>query len=1269
MFFMGSNAYSQYLTEGFESAFTGSPAAPPGWTQSQVILIGDGVAEAISTNGEKDWEQNTWTGAAWTKSPTTPGTVPSTGAFAGTGVLWMNDIFFPIASGNGSRRVETPTMNLTASVTPYVRFYMFSAQATTNSNFRVMASGDGGVTWKSIMTVLQNAAVTGTMAATDPYQRISVLIPPAYRTANCKIGLEYAPVGGVASMNLFIDNFSVEEYTPTTITANVVTGLWSAPATWVGGVVPTSDNNVVIPVGAVVNMDVNACRMQNCTVAGTLQFGTVTATQLTQIFGDLIVSVGGIYNSYSGATGKRTFFGGNINVSSGGSIDFSVGAGLIVWSGGAPATYTNAGNVVGGRISNIWHYNSGGVTYNSPVTDANVCDIGNGVVNPNGNLTLGNPNYALTQTIERFSGGSFSTAPIFGAGVTRTVAYLTANIAPYTKTTYSPGVEVETVSGERCIQGTMTMSTYDNLSLTFPLVVGTPSSGILTMTRGIIISTVANPLILAIPVAGTAGTSPSATTITPAITAGSFVNGPIQKRFPANGLTTTFNMPLGVGTNFNTNAPSTNRLKTVTYTATTIPWTGSVVTTSIVNTVPSGSVNSPLTSTMGIRGYQCALNSGADFPSNATVTLNWDSLETLSGTLADVRIAQSPAITGPWTEKSVTAATGVIAGVGSRVSIPSVTLTGNPFFAWATAPTGAVMTYNTSKAFTPVTSPILRNAAPTGQQIIGVQVFTNGTATTPLNVTAINFNTTGTTNTADLTNAKVYYTTTATFSTATQFGVTIPNPSGALAFTGTQVMALGVNYLWLAYDISATATVGDQLDGQVVDVTLDGGVGTVVPTVLAPAGTRTVYDNNYGGGAPFNANYYYANLLAGLPGAQQPTYNWIDPSLHTVVGDAGWTPNAPVTASPGDDGYFGPVTIPFSFTYFGTAYTQFWIGTNGWITFTNPSYLTQAQMRTVAAIPTAGGLNNYIGVACRDLDVTTTTYPGCRVYYDGNASREVVTFWHAHSFASVPDSATFQIVLFNDGQVQLQYNDVETNPTPPVSMTGSSVVGMENVDGSAGIQYRLNGVGGVMWGSPMAVAFGLNQNSLPVELSSFSSSVTNNEVKLNWSTVSELNNKGYNVERKLATDNVWKNVGYIDGSGTSNAPHSYSFTDSRMTTGRYNYRLKQTDFNGNFKYYDLAGEVIVGLPTKFALSQNYPNPFNPTTKIDFELPIDGKVTLKLYDITGREVALMLNNELRTAGYYSAVFNGSNFASGTYFYRLDVEGANKFSMTKKMMLIK
>lgn len=191
---------------------------------------------------------------------------------------------------------------------------------------------------------------------------------------------------------------------------------------------------------------------------------------------------------------------------------------------------------------------------------------------------------------------------------------------------------------------------------------------------------------------------------------------------------------------------------------------------------------------------------------------------------------------------------------------------------------------------------------------------------------------------------------------------------------------------------------------------------------------------------------------------------------------------------------------------------------------------------------------------------------------------------------------------------------------------------------------------------------------LPVEMSSFTSNVTGRNVDLNWATATETNNSGFEVERTITGANSWTKIGFVTGNGTTSNPQSYSYTDRGLQTGNYSYRLKQVDFNGNFAYHNLSNEVIIGVPSVFELGQNYPNPFNPSTKIDYAIPFDGKVSLTIYDNSGKEVANLVNNTL-TAGYYTSTFDASNFASGVYYYRLSVNGASNFSETKRMMLVK
>lgn len=201
------------------------------------------------------------------------------------------------------------------------------------------------------------------------------------------------------------------------------------------------------------------------------------------------------------------------------------------------------------------------------------------------------------------------------------------------------------------------------------------------------------------------------------------------------------------------------------------------------------------------------------------------------------------------------------------------------------------------------------------------------------------------------------------------------------------------------------------------------------------------------------------------------------------------------------------------------------------------------------------------------------------------------------------------------------------------------------------------------------VAILLNGDSpLPVELSSFTSSINQNSVKLNWTTSQEQNNSGFEIERSDNSSNVqgvWKKIDFINGVGNSNTQNNYSFEDKNLTSGKYKYRLKQIDFNGSFEYHELSTEVVIGIPSSTELMQNYPNPFNPVTNISYRLSENGFVTLRVFDNSGREVKTLIN-EFKEAGYYTNEFNGSDLASGIYFYKL---AAGNFVQTKKLSLVK
>lgn len=194
------------------------------------------------------------------------------------------------------------------------------------------------------------------------------------------------------------------------------------------------------------------------------------------------------------------------------------------------------------------------------------------------------------------------------------------------------------------------------------------------------------------------------------------------------------------------------------------------------------------------------------------------------------------------------------------------------------------------------------------------------------------------------------------------------------------------------------------------------------------------------------------------------------------------------------------------------------------------------------------------------------------------------------------------------------------------------------------------------------------ENPLPVELSSFSASVIGSTVKLNWKTQTEVNNYGFNVERKagsrLSEEGNFEKIGFLQGNGNSNSPKYYSFEDDNLSAGKYSYRLKQIDTDGQFEYSKVI-EVELGAPMKYELTQNYPNPFNPTTTINFSLPESGNVKLILYNTLGQEVRVIVN-EYKESGTHIINFDASGLNSGVYIYKLTT---GNFSAIKKMVVIK
>jgi len=186
---------------------------------------------------------------------------------------------------------------------------------------------------------------------------------------------------------------------------------------------------------------------------------------------------------------------------------------------------------------------------------------------------------------------------------------------------------------------------------------------------------------------------------------------------------------------------------------------------------------------------------------------------------------------------------------------------------------------------------------------------------------------------------------------------------------------------------------------------------------------------------------------------------------------------------------------------------------------------------------------------------------------------------------------------------------------------------------------------------------------VPVELTSFTGVSKGADVELIWTTATETNNQGFEIERENA-GGVFEQVGYVPGFGTTTEPKAYSFIDSKVGSGNYTYRLKQIDFDGSFSFSQTI-EVEIVAPSSFGLDQNYPNPFNPSTTIRFSIPVETDVHLNVYNTLGQEVAKILNGRLKE-GFHEVEFDAGSLTSGIYFYRLEAE---KFVDVKKMIIIK
>ncbi len=394
---------------------------------------------------------------------------------------------------------------------------------------------------------------------------------------------------------------------------------------------------------------------------------------------------------------------------------------------------------------------------------------------------------------------------------------------------------------------------------------------------------------------------------------------------------------------------------------------------------------------------------------------------------------------------------------------------------------------------------------------------------------------------------------------------------------------------------------------------------------------------SYGGGAMANGGYEFANSTScAAPAVIKPTYNWLTQTTNEI----NWGAN-------GDDSVLAtPISLPFVFRYFGVDYSQCWICSNGWISFADPAAITAAVQKTPVTIPTAGGINNYIAAMLADLDITTGTYPDAHTYYDGDATQFVITFLHAHLKGS-PDFISFQIILKADGNIYIQYNDAETTSPVPSAVTNKCSIGIENATGTEGIQYRLNGNFGSMFGSPLVVRF-RPPFSVPVILLGFSAQRNNRINKITWSTSQEINLRQFVIERSN-DGSRFVPIGQVAAAGNSNNTRAYLFTDNAPVKGINYYRLKMVDAD-NISRYSLVRNIRNEGIADVAV---YPNPVTDLLTISITADNQGTANITITDNSGRLVYSKTSAII--GGGNTISINTTHLSHGTYIAKIQLSG--------------
>ncbi|MGB2868660.1 MAG: YCF48-related protein [Bacteroidota bacterium] len=386
----------------------------------------------------------------------------------------------------------------------------------------------------------------------------------------------------------------------------------------------------------------------------------------------------------------------------------------------------------------------------------------------------------------------------------------------------------------------------------------------------------------------------------------------------------------------------------------------------------------------------------------------------------------------------------------------------------------------------------------------------------------------------------------------------------------------------------------------------------------------------------------------------------------TTDGGTNWTDQSGVTSNQLS-------SVSFSDLYNGTA-----VGTSGTIIHTT----TGGVISSITAVKTG----DYAGAS---LTPGATDLPMLQISATSSAGTAFVSALKAHfvGTCTAVDGDISALKFYNDldNSGTVSGGDALVGSTTfssgvatlsglsfPVSMSGTKLLIVVDVAPGAnslhtlGVEMQdandLTATNATSTGFPISNS---SNSPLPVQVTAFHAAVEGHGVRLTWTTASEINSYGFQVEKRELRSTSWQTVGFVSGSGTSSSPREYSFIDGQVSPGRHAYRLRQIDNNGAFGFSREAEINSIAQPDCFTLEQNYPNPFNPSTEISYQLPVAGQVRLRIFDVLGNEIATLVD-EKRSAGRHQILWTASGISSGMYFLRME---AGAFVDVKKLMLMK